>query len=163
MPAVDNGQNETPVMLGFELQLAKDAAQEAMTMAYRDWSGVREPKAWVRIVGWRVANRQFRRHADEWRLHAENPGAGAPGPGAETDPQRRWESKLEEQAVLDALRRLPPRQRQAMAWRFDGFTPAEIADHLGKPAATVRSHLRHARELLKSTWPDVDGDEGGEA
>jgi RNA polymerase sigma factor (sigma-70 family) len=150
------------VMLGFEVQLAKHAAQEAMTMAYRGWSGVREPKAWVRIVGKRVANRQYTKHAAEWRLHAENPGVGAPVPSEEADPQRRWESRIEEQAVLDALLCLPPQQRQVMAWRFDGFTPAEIAAHLGKPGSTVRSHLRHARDLLKKTCSDVDVDEGGD-
>jgi hypothetical protein len=32
---------------------------------------------------------------------------------------------------------------------FDGLSAPEIADITGKPVATVRSHLRHARKSLK--------------
>lgn len=150
------------VILGFEVQLAKDAAQEAMTLAYRDWSGVREPRAWVRVVGRRAAGRQHGRHADERRLHAENPHAGAAVPREDTDPQRRWEAKVEQQAVLDALRCLPPKQQEVMAWTFDGFAPTEIATHLAIPVATVRSNLRHARNVLKSAWSRTESEEGGD-
>ena len=36
----------------------------------------------------------------------------------------------EQAAVLEALRLLPGRQRQVMAWAYDGYTPAEIATFL---------------------------------
>lgn len=147
------------VILGFEVQLAKDAAQEAMTLAYRDWSEVREPKAWVRVVGRRAAGRLHSRHIDEQRLHAENPQSGRAAPWEALDPHRRWEAKVEQQAVLDALLRLPPKQQEVMAWTFDGFAPVEIATQLNMPVTTVRSNLRHARNVLKDAWstPENEG------
>jgi DNA-directed RNA polymerase specialized sigma24 family protein len=35
-----------------------------------------------------------------------------------------------------------------MAWLYDGYSPREIAEHLGLNAASVRSSIRHARETL---------------
>ena len=42
--------------------------------------------------------------------------------------------------IARAVTRLPPRQRQVMAWTLAGSTPAEIAAELGLKAETVRSH-----------------------
>jgi len=36
-----------------------------------------------------------------------------------------------------------------MAWYYDGFATAEIATMVNRPEATVRSHLRHARQRLQ--------------
>jgi DNA-directed RNA polymerase specialized sigma24 family protein len=58
------------------------------------------------------------------------------------------EFSSEEQTVLEALAGLPHRQRDAMAWHFDGFTPAEIAEMLGTNSAAVRLSLARARRNL---------------
>jgi len=55
----------------------------------------------------------------------------------------------EQQRVLSLLRQLPPAQRIITALYYDGLSAEEIAGATGKPAATVRSHLRHARRALK--------------
>jgi RNA polymerase sigma factor (sigma-70 family) len=55
----------------------------------------------------------------------------------------------EQARVLGLLRLLPPRQRQVMAWVYDGYTPAEIATFLGLDPGTVRASLHKAREMLK--------------
>ncbi len=55
----------------------------------------------------------------------------------------------EVQMVLNAMSKLPARQRQVMAWYYDGYSAVEIAENLGMPVATVRSNLRHARETLR--------------
>ncbi|MBC9718932.1 hypothetical protein H9Y04_41040 [Streptomyces sp. TRM66268-LWL] len=39
------------VVLGFPQQLAQDAAQEAVTMLFLEWSAVDHPRAWVRVAG----------------------------------------------------------------------------------------------------------------
>ena len=55
----------------------------------------------------------------------------------------------EQARVLEALRLLPYRQRQVMAWAYDGYTPAEIATFLNLDSGTVRASLHKARETLK--------------
>jgi RNA polymerase sigma-70 factor (ECF subfamily) len=41
------------------------------------------------------------------------------------------------------------RQREVLAWTYDGATPADIASELGVEPATVRSTLRNARAVLQ--------------
>ncbi|HEX8864295.1 MAG TPA: sigma-70 family RNA polymerase sigma factor, partial [Lentzea sp.] len=58
-----------------------------------------------------------------------------------------WE---QQQDLLTALKVLPPRQQQVMAWTLSGFRPAEIADELGITAEAVRSSLMKARQALSA-------------
>jgi RNA polymerase sigma-70 factor (ECF subfamily) len=55
----------------------------------------------------------------------------------------------EQRRVLSLLQQLPAAQRVVAALYYDGLSTEEIAAVSGKPAATVRSHLRHARRALK--------------
>ena len=63
----------------------------------------------------------------------------------------------EQASVLALLRRLPPRQRQIMAWVYDGYTPKEIADLLGMEPNAVRASLHKAREALKACLEQEGG------
>jgi RNA polymerase sigma-70 factor (ECF subfamily) len=56
-----------------------------------------------------------------------------------------WEQQHE---VLRLLKHLPPRQRQVLAWTFDGYTPSEIAEELAINSEAVRSSLKLARRTL---------------
>ncbi|MFM9596568.1 sigma-70 family RNA polymerase sigma factor [Streptomyces scabiei] len=56
-----------------------------------------------------------------------------------------WE---QQQDLLRLLADLPPRQRQIMAWKYDGHSPAEIAEELGISSETVRASLLKARRAL---------------
>jgi RNA polymerase sigma-70 factor (ECF subfamily) len=59
--------------------------------------------------------------------------------------------------VLDALRRLPDRDRELLQLAvWDGLSPSEIAaiDHI--PAATVRSRLMRARNRLREALAETD-------
>ncbi|MFF4402264.1 sigma factor-like helix-turn-helix DNA-binding protein [Streptomyces sp. NPDC001480] len=61
---------------------------------------------------------------------------------ARPDAIAEWETRHD---ALPLLRRLPPRQRQVLSWTLAGFTPTDIADHLGLSAETVRANLKKAR------------------
>ena len=101
----------------------------------------RNPTAWMRTV----ATRKY------WRLA----GARQPAePLGESVPERSGDIDLaifeeEQQRVLTLLRSLPSEQRTVLALRVDGATCKETAELPGKPEATIRSLLRHARKTLK--------------
>jgi RNA polymerase sigma-70 factor (ECF subfamily) len=71
--------------------------------------------------------------------------AGSPliAPGTDLDA---FEQRHTVMRLLDLL---PARQRQVMAWTYDGATPAEIADSLKISSDAVRSNLRKARIALR--------------
>ncbi|MGV9365627.1 RNA polymerase sigma factor [Amycolatopsis sp. NPDC003731] len=129
---------------GYDREIARDAAAEAMTELLRQWSEVAAPKAWVRTVSRRIA----------FRLLAEGPRsvkAAIAGCWSTTDlADDQPRAVVEEHpAVVALLRQLPDAQREVMAWYLDGFDPAEIAVITGSTPTTVRSNLRHARERMK--------------
>lgn len=120
---------------------AEEAVQEAMIQAWEEWGTLRSPSAWVRTV----ATRKY------WRLAAAR---------KTTEPLGEFVPELcgdidvaifeeEQQLVLASLRALPPEQRTVLALLVDGATCKEIAELTGKPEATIRSLLRHARKTLR--------------
>lgn len=117
---------------------AHDAAQEAFTEAWRNWASIRAPRAWLRTV----ALREFYRGLPRREIPTES--------FRDILPARPPEADLNEQArdVLAALQQLPFRQRQVMALRIDGFSPAEIASQLGIDPAAARQSLAKAKKNL---------------
>jgi RNA polymerase sigma factor (sigma-70 family) len=143
------------IMLGYPLEVAEDAAAEAMFKAHEKWAVVEHPKAWVRKVASREAMNQSIRETELRRRSAESPWllreTGA-------DSTRSVDARLLRDQLLQSL---PDRQREIMAWTFDDFEPTEIANALEIPPDTVRSHLRHARTKLKQLWDQHQHTEGG--
>jgi RNA polymerase sigma-70 factor (ECF subfamily) len=122
---------------GASVQAAADIAQETMTDAYRNWAGITHPKAWVHKAASRALARKV--------ASLEDPVEDIPEPTSllpRPDDIAEWETRHD---ALPLLRSLPPRQRQVMAWTLAGFTPTDIADHLGLSAETVRGNLKEAR------------------
>lgn len=139
---------------GFETEVARDAASEAMLCAFQTWDSIDSPRAWVRQVAIRLATRQVARARD-----GVNRGDWA-------SPDEYAEDKLmvlleNTSLIVTVLERLPERQREVMAWSLDGFTHAEIAERLGVRQGTVRSTIRHARKRLKRIYLDLGGVLGG--
>jgi RNA polymerase sigma factor (sigma-70 family) len=130
--------------LGARAEEAADVAQETMTKAWQNWEEIRHPRTWVRTV----ASREYCRRVTT--CHEE---LAAEIPDLLLDLGRAADEAAvlgsEQASVLESLRLLPPRQRQVMAWVYDGYTPAEIAMFLGLGPGTVRASLHKAREMLK--------------
>lgn len=129
------------VWQGARLAEAAELAQEAMIEAHRSWSAIKYPRAWVK----RVASRKYARllATTEEPLEPVNlsdllcPSIDIP----------EWEERHE---VLRLLNLLPPRQRQVMAWTYDGYSPTEIAAELNISAEAVRTNLKRARRTLSA-------------
>jgi RNA polymerase sigma-70 factor (ECF subfamily) len=120
-----------------------------MLAAYRQWDDIYSPRSWVRRVA--VLNRSQDYNTEQrQRPHETLPESDR----LLTDDAA---SEIEARNVFLALvRRLPPEQREVMAWTYDGYRPTEIAAELGKPATNIRSLLREARRTLRSYRPAIE-------
>jgi len=127
---------------------AEDATQEAMFSAWRQWDNIKEPVPWVRTVVVRIYWKQI-------RLRRQTVSLDEPDCQTMADSDMSIFSE-EQQQVLRVLRALPSEQRTVVALRYDEATCQEIASLTGKPSATVRSHLRHARKTLKELMSSGD-------
>ena len=120
---------------------ADDVAQEAMLVAYRRWSQVkdyRQPEAWVRRTCANLAVSSFRRRVVELRGLTRLAARPEPVP-ADDRAEEFWA----------AVRTLPRRQAQAAALRYlYGLDVAEIAATLGIGQGSVKVHLTRARAAL---------------
>jgi RNA polymerase sigma-70 factor (ECF subfamily) len=127
---------------------ADDACQEGFVAAIERIDDCRHP---ARFGGWLlqiVRNRarnlvrhQVVRAAEPLDLH---PVAGGASAAAELE-RRELRDRL-----LAALAQLPAAQREVVLLHdLEGWRHEEIADRLGMPAGTVRSHLHHARRRLR--------------
>ncbi|MBB4699715.1 RNA polymerase sigma factor [Sphaerisporangium siamense] len=128
---------------------ALDATQAAFAEAWlliqrrpEQWEAVRDPRAWIRTI----ALRTYRRPPDRRR---EPPTVLRSGPD-ETAWSGQDPGELTAQTlhVLQALRRLPPDVRTAMAFHIDGFRPVDIAVELGVTDQQARDLLKKGRRIL---------------
>jgi len=121
---------------------AAEIAQVTFVKAFESWDVIRVPRAWIR----RVAVNELtaaRQAARRQTPHATLPDAPVPVSTALA-----VELTEEARQVLAALRELPPRQRQVMAWIIDGFGATEIARELGVSPESVRQSYAKARKNL---------------
>ena len=126
---------------GASLPDAADCAQEALAQAFRQWSTLRHPRAWCRLVASRLYARQVAAIREDPSGDLDR-AAGAPLLAPDTDV-----AELESRhTVLALLEHLPPRQRQVMAWTYDDATPTEIAAALQITSDALRSNLHKARD-----------------
>lgn len=139
-------RREMPLLTRFVMkhgaspQEAADAAQEAFAAAYPQWGSIRFPTRWLRTVATRAYFRA--------KLREDLPGELPEGRNEAHLPTNIQLSE-QEREVYAALAELPPRQRQVMAWFYDRYTGAEIAEELGITEEAVRQNLHRARAALK--------------
>lgn len=137
---------------GAPLPDAADCAQAALAACFQQWSTIERPYAWCRTT----ASRDYARQLATIREHPVDDldTVGSPRliSAAEID-------ALEHRhTVLALLARLPLRQRQVLAWTYDGATTTEIAETLHISPETVRSNLRHARTTLRALRDELGVD-----
>ncbi|MCG8469812.1 MAG: sigma-70 family RNA polymerase sigma factor [Gemmatimonadetes bacterium] len=86
------------------------------------------------------------RRREALRTHSELTDAAA----ASDDPHRELERTDARERVLDALARLPERQRTAvLMYDLEGYDHAEIAEVLDIAVGTSRANLHHGRQALR--------------
>jgi RNA polymerase sigma-70 factor, ECF subfamily len=116
---------------------ALDATQEAFVRAFARWRRLGREEwagAWVTTTALNVLRRRDRT--------ARLPASGAPSPGP-------GEARVD---LLDALRSLPARQRQAAALFYVADLPlAVVARSMGLSEGTVKAHLSRARRALRAS------------
>lgn len=127
---------------GASIPDAADCVQEAMSQAYREWSTIRHPDAWCRQV---VSRLYVQRLASLVEPVADPGAAGSLLFARDTD----WDGFEERHRVSPLLEQLPARQRQVMAWQYDGSTIMEIAGALKITPESVRDGLRSISATLK--------------
>jgi RNA polymerase sigma-70 factor (sigma-E family) len=113
---------------------AEEVVQDAFAAVYERYARLDRPEAYLRVCVLNNCRRVLRRR----RLRREQPVP----PGAD--------GELGFNHVVDAIRRLPHRQRSMVVLRYDlQLTDAEIAETLGVPLGTVKSTLFRALTALR--------------
>lgn len=132
--------------LGADAQSATDIAQESMVTTWRYWDGIDiSPHAYVR----KVASRAWARLLTKNTYMETSLPEVVEEDSERSSPLHFVIRQAEHRAVLNRIRRLPLRQRQVMAWTFDGYKPDEIADILDINSDAVRASLYKARKTLR--------------
>jgi RNA polymerase sigma-70 factor (ECF subfamily) len=135
-----------PVVL--HTHVAEEVAQEAFLRAYREWSKISrydDPRGWLYRVAMRIATSRWR------RLRSAAAAIARYGPPAVVEAVD--ETSL---TVLEALRRLPLPQRQALVMHHMlGIPVAEIAAELGVAVGTVKARLSRGRVALAPALADL--------
>jgi RNA polymerase sigma-70 factor, ECF subfamily len=120
---------------------AEDCVQEAYARAWQRWdkvSGYGDPEAWVRTVAYRISVSAWRKAASMRVAHRKH---GAPDDSGGMSPDY--------VAIVTALRRVPPSQRQAIVLHhLVGKSVDEIARETGAASGTVKARLSRGRRAL---------------
>jgi DNA-directed RNA polymerase specialized sigma24 family protein len=135
-------------------QLAEDLVAEAFTRAWMSWHSVSRhpaPRAWIVRTALNTRVSWWRRRRREVALDGGHEVADTTAGGPGLDP-----------TLLTALRRLPQRQREVIAFRvfldLDTRTTAKV---LGIAPGTVTAHLSRAVTTLRDHLVTVENREAG--
>lgn len=140
------------MFLGADPDTAEDIVQAAFTRAFPAWHTIRFPQAWLR----KVAQSEYFGHCRAAARHTSLDAApGRADRPAGASAALALEQQAETREVLAAvIADLPPKQRQVMAWHWDGFSDAEIAGELGDSEAAVRKNRSRAMKNLRRLLAD---------
>jgi len=139
-----------------DLGHAEDVAQAAFARAYASWSRVARtgnPEAYVRRIVINENNSRFRR-----RRVAERLVDAVPEPSGQRAADTA-DALGDSAALLNALRRLGPRQRAVVVLRFwMDMSEAETAAALGCSVGTVKSQASRALAALRDSAELMEGE-----
>lgn len=126
-------------------EAALDATQEAFARAFARWRRLDKEEwagAWVTTTALNLLRGRFRR---DKRMLGTSETATATSSDASVD-------------LIDALRTLPVRQRQAATLFYVADLPvAVVARSMGLSEGTVKAHLSRARDALRKKLGEDDG------
>ncbi|UCC30795.1 MAG: RNA polymerase sigma factor [Phycisphaerales bacterium] len=131
---------------------AWDVMQETWIAVLRQIRRLSDP-AWFAAWACRIVRNKCADHCRRVGRRRNLAGALAERQRTDNDPPREGPGD----AVVDALRRLPPDRQELLTLRYgQDLNIIEIAVVLGIPAGTVKSRLHHAREQLRKI---LEGDQ----
>jgi len=131
--------------------LAEDVVAEAFAKVFPQWrrGKVYEPHAYLRRAVVNEVTTRGRRRVLEAREERRRSARGR-GTG------RLDELVAERDVVVQALRRLPVRQRAVLVLRYyDDLSEADVADLLGLSVGTVKSHAARGLERLRTELEEL--------
>jgi RNA polymerase sigma factor (sigma-70 family) len=141
---------------------AEDLAAEALLRAYRSladhdtaWLAGLAPRPWLLTIVVNVRRNQVRDAARRPRTDgAPPPERPVPGPSVEEHAEHREVTEH----LADLLARLPETQRTAVVLRHVTDVPlAEVAEVLGCPVGTAKSHVSRGLARLRTLVDDPGG------
>jgi RNA polymerase sigma-70 factor (ECF subfamily) len=122
-------------------EVASDAVAEAFAQALRRGEAIRDPNRWV----WRAA---FRIAAGDLAARRRT---------VDSVSERAYGMEEDVVELIEALRRLPTKQRAALVLHHGAGYPArEVAAIIGSTAAAVRVHLSRGRRRLRDMLKEDD-------
>jgi len=126
-------------------QDAEDLAQDAFVRAYSalgEFRGESSFRTWICQIATRLCIDHLRSRKETRELRED---LAAPGEGSD------WTGRMADgEIVAEAIRALPPHYRAVVVLRhLEHRSYQEIADTLDLPLATVKTHIRRARERLR--------------
>ncbi len=127
---------------------AEDAAQEGIIVALERLDDCRAPD---RFAGWLMTIvRNRARNLVRREVLRDTDAVPETAAARGWTPEKATEHAELQERLRTALKRLPEVQREIVLLHdLEGWRHREIAEHLGIPSGTVRSHLHFARKSLR--------------
>ena len=129
-----------------DIPTAEDVVQDSFVAMHRSWQRLRNAESALAYLRHAVLNRSrsVLRHRAVVDKHRPNPPPDMPSAEYGTL------VRLEQSAVVAALRKLPDRQREAIVLRYYAdFSEAEVAAAMGISRGAVKSHTARAMAALR--------------
>jgi RNA polymerase sigma-70 factor (sigma-E family) len=136
--------------------IAEDAVQDAFVATHRRWESIRDSGRVVAYLQTAVVNRcrSLQRHAVvvDRQNRADAAAADVPGRASHSSAETMVLASDERRTVLDALERLPQRQREVLVLRYyEDLSEAQIARVLDISPGSVKAHAHRALTTLRAT------------
>jgi len=127
------------------VDLGREAAQEAFTRLFARWRSVREPRAFAYVVGTNLCRQHWKQSSRE--------RAAVATLGAELVDVR----PAHDLWLQDLVHRLPVRLREVVLLHYYADLPIEqVAAAIHRPVGTVKRRLHEARAALAAAVSDSD-------
>lgn len=138
---------------------AEEISQEVFLRVYRNRERYRKSgkfSTWIFTIAVNLTKNEIRsrvRHKGTYSLDAMEEDSGGQGlafPDGRPLPDADLSAREIQERVAEALRKLPPRYREAVVLRdIEGMSYEEVGEILKIPGGTVRSRINRARLMLK--------------